>query len=196
MSVPIRTQQKLHDPIARAHRRAAVLRSVAYVAVALVVLGGLCFLGWRIVRHRTQAPAAVGERTPQGIWCRGQDCQYFDRSGERWGSAIFSHGPLLLLVQDERTDATGAERLIPAMFTAVDALPNIELHARSVTFPDSAPGDMRITTDKGYDIIFDAYGDITDQLSTLSVLLADRTKDPAWSPQYIDLRTPGRVYYR
>ena len=53
-----------------------------------------------------------------------------------------------------------------------------------------------MATGKGYDIIFDAGGDVADQLSVLTVFLADRAKDPAFAPQYIDLRTPGRVYYK
>lgn len=138
----------------------------------------------------------VTERVAFGLWCRGSTCSYFDRSGARWGSAVPSRGPLLVRVQDERTEASGSEQLVEGILAAVDGLPALGLLGVSVTLPDSAPGDMRVSVSKKYDLLLDAFGDLSDQLATLGVLLSDRAKDPGWAPQYIDLRTPGRAYYR
>lgn len=136
------------------------------------------------------------ERTPVGAWCVGDTCQYFDMSGARWGSAVPSRGPLLLLVQDERRDAPWDQRLFEGMANAIRALPDIGVRPITVTFPDAAPGDMRISVASGYDIIADALGDVPDQLGTLGVLIADKASDPAFRPLYIDIRTPGRAYYK
>jgi cell division protein FtsQ len=263
MSVPIRTRQSHHDPIARAHHRAGVVRATVIAIVLFVVCAGL---GWvflfssvfavtdisvngaqaagndnvrstvrelldrrtlqilqpahniilldagavaAIIRStyanigdvvvRKQFPhtlsVTVTERVAFGLWCRGDACTYFDRTGARWGSAVPSHGPLLVRVTDERTDADISPKLISGMLAAVDGLPELGVHVVSVELPDSAPGDTRMTTDKHYDILLDASADVPDQLATLEVLLADKAKDPSWAPGYIDLRTPGRVYY-
>jgi len=55
---------------------------------------------------------------------------------------------------------------------------------------------MRIQLSAGYDLLFDVLGDMNDQLSTLAVFIADRAADLVFKPLYIDMRTPGRVYYK
>lgn len=144
----------------------------------------------------------VTERQPLGIWCRraggGDDwtCRYVDRSGARWGQALPSSGTLLLLVKDERTDDILNAAFLSGILAALDGLAPLGLHARSVTLPDAEPGGITIATDKGYDLYLDALGDVADQFAVLGVFLADRAKDPAFAPQYLDVRTPGRVYYK
>ena len=264
MSVPIRDRQSRHDPIARAHHRAGIVRATGIAAGALIFLG---ILGWiflfssvfavtdirvsgaqtigdeqvhvsvqklldrrtlqilqaarNIILLDTGAVAAylqagyaniervavrkqyphtlevvITERVAFGLWCRGDQCAYVDRSGARWGSAVPSRGPLLVRVQDDRTESDVSGKLIQGILMAVDGLPVLGLRAVSVTLPDSAPGDIRIAVNKKYELLMDALGDIADQLATLGVLLSDKAKDATWAPQYIDVRTPGRAYYR
>jgi cell division septal protein FtsQ len=138
----------------------------------------------------------VIEREAFGVWCRGDDCSYVDRTGARWGSAVSSRGPLLVRVEDERTDDDLPLKLMAGLLAAIDGLPPLGLHVVSVTLPDSAPGDTRLLLDAGYSLLMDVYADTTDQLATLGVLLADKAKDSAWKPQYVDIRTPGRAYFR
>jgi cell division protein FtsQ len=136
------------------------------------------------------------ERVPIGAWCVGESCQYFDRSGARWGTAVPSRGPLLLLVRDERSDAAWDPRLFAGLMAVADGLPDMGVRPITLTFPDTAPGDMRVSVAAGYDVVFDALGNIQDQLATLRVLITDRAGDPGFRPAYIDTRTPGRVYYK
>lgn len=138
----------------------------------------------------------VTGRIAFGLWCRDNACAYFDRDGARWGSAVPSRGPLLVRVEDERADTDIPQRLVQGMLIALDGLPELGLRGISVSLPDAAPGDMHIAVDKKYNLLFDAQGDVADQLATLGVLLSDKSKDAAWASQYIDLRTPGRAYYR
>ncbi|MCC6405096.1 MAG: FtsQ-type POTRA domain-containing protein [Candidatus Yanofskybacteria bacterium] len=139
---------------------------------------------------------SVVEREPVGIWCRGDACRYYDRSGAQWGEAVPSRGPLLLLVNDERSSADDAQEVTQRLLAATDGLIALGIRPRWATLPDSAPGDMRIATDRSFELYMDASGDIADQLSTLGVLLSERATDAAWAPRYIDLRTAGRVYYK
>jgi|GEM_PF-3428710 len=137
----------------------------------------------------------VHARVAVGTWCRKDVCQYFDVSGKRWGIAIPSRGPLLVFVQDERSDSSD-ERVFKGLMGAVGTLPSMGMYPRTITLQDGAPGDMRIQLSVGYDLLFDALGDMDDQLSTLSVFISDRASDPVFKPLYIDMRTPGRVYYK
>lgn len=138
----------------------------------------------------------VTERQPIGAWCRGQECQFFDAQGIRWGQALRSSGPLLLLIDDERSDDSIAPKLLQGILATLDGLPRLGLSGRSITLPDGQAGQIIIRTAAGYDIYLDAFGDVSDQLQVLGVFLADRAKDPAFAPTYLDLRTPGRVYYK
>lgn len=138
----------------------------------------------------------VTERIPFGVWCRGDACQYIDRTGARWGDAPRSRGTILLLIDDQQEDTLFDSRLFTSITTAADQLPEFGIRLAWVLLPDTAPGDMTVRTDIGFDLRFNAFGDMDDQLTTLAVFLADRAKDAAFHPQYIDLRTPGRVYYR
>ncbi len=138
----------------------------------------------------------VTVRQPLGVWCRGDACTYWDSSGARWGNAVQSVGPLFLLVRDQRSSDDADPRLLQGIVTAVDGLSGLNLTARMVILPDAEPGGMRITMTSGYDVLMDGLGDVPDQLDTLRVFLAGRAKDTTFRPLYVDLRTPGRVYYK
>lgn len=138
----------------------------------------------------------VIERVPTGVWCKESACQYIDAQGARWGDAPRSHGQLLLLIDDDRSDATDDERMFAGIRTANQRLRELGIPPAWVILPDTAPGDMTVQLARGYDIRFNTFGDMADQLSTLEVFLADRAHDDGFHPTYIDLRTPGRVYFK
>ena len=146
--------------------------------------------------HRQPPTAVIADRIPVGVWCRQDSCQFWDRHGIRWGNTFRSSGSLLLLVDDQRADDVADPDLVAGMLAAVDGLSATGLRAVSVTLPDNEPGGIRIRTSAGYDLYMDALGDVSDQLSTLAVFVADRAHDPAFKPQYLDTRTPGRIYYK
>lgn len=54
---------------------------------------------------------------------------------------------------------------------------------------------MSLQTTVGYDILFDASGDVNAQANALMVLLRDTVKDPS-GLEYIDLRFGDHVYYK
>lgn len=135
-------------------------------------------------------------RMAVGVWCRSDVCQYWDESGAFWGSALPSTGPLLLMVEDDRAASDSADTLVGSIVTAVADIKSIGITARKVMLPNAEPGGLRITTAAGYDLLMDGLGDIADQVDTLTLFLADRAKDSTFHPAYIDLRTPGRVYFK
>jgi cell division protein FtsQ len=136
------------------------------------------------------------ERTPSGIWCRGDECTLFDRTGARWGSAPPSRGTLLISVRDERPDAALPPKLFSGILAIADGLPAYGIRAMLMTLPDHAPGDVVVTTNRGYTVVLDALGDVVDQLDTLGILLAEHAQDSSFVPVNIDVRTTGRIFYR
>jgi len=177
-------------------RRSLLLADTGALAAALTEQ----FPSLRDIRVTKEYPHTLGitaaGRVPAGAWCRGQDCSLWDRDGARWGTAAPSVGPLLLLVRDERTDDDRDSRLLAGILAATDGLPALGLAARTVILPDAEPGGIRILVDKKYELYLDALGGVAEQLDTLGVFLADRANDAAFNPVYIDLRTPGRVYFK
>ena len=170
---------------------------VLYAVVALAIIVGL---GWA-ARHvswprGTRTAVVETPRIPAGVWCRQDSCQLWDRTGTRWGTAVPSVGTLLVMVNDQRSDDSLSPKFLAGLLAAIDGLATTGLKARIVTLPDAEPGGIRITTSRGFDVYMDALGDVADQLSTLSVFLADRSKDATFKPLYLDLRTPGRIYYK
>jgi hypothetical protein len=135
-------------------------------------------------------------RIPEGIWCRGDVCRFWDRTGTFWGSVVPSVGPLLMLIRDDRTDDEDTHELFAGILMTLDGLEPLGLSAKYVVIPDAEPGGIRIPTNRGWDLLIDTANDIEDQLRTLDVLLADKASDSSFLPLYVDLRTPGRVYYR
>lgn len=138
----------------------------------------------------------VTERTPVGLWCRPPEpmCRLWDRFGVRWGQAVESVGPLLVLVIDQRHDDDLPGPLLAGMLAALDGMPDLGIPVRRVILPDAEPGGIRLETPEGVTLALDALGDLPDQLTTLAVFLADRGTEAL--PAVVDLRTPGRVYFR
>lgn len=203
MAVGIRSQP-YHDPMAsRRHRRTWLKRLIWGGSIAgVVAAAGFSVHHWwpTISKHFQKATIAPVARTPIGTWCRGsgsdQTCQFFDASGTLWGSALPSSGPLLLLINDQRSDDASMSIPFDRILAATQGLLPLGLAAKTITLPDAEPGGLTVTLTKGYDLYFDGLGNIADQLQVLGIFLADRAKDPTFRPQYIDLRTPGRVYYK
>jgi cell division septal protein FtsQ len=165
--------------------RAAVLSAFPQIAEVTVVAD------WP---HTVRV--TVAERVLAGAWCRGASCRYWDRSGARWGTAVPSVGPLLLLVVDERAEDSMDSAFLQGMLAAVDGTTPMGLKVRRIVLPDAEPGGVRLELAQGYELRMDALGDIADQLATLQVFLGEKAKDPIFRPVYLDLRTLGRVYFQ
>ena len=70
------------------------------------------------------------------------------------------------------------------------------IKTRSVTIPENSVDEFRVAAAGGYDILFSLDSDYKNQLSVLRIFLDQKGKDPAFDPQYLDLRIDGRVYFK
>lgn len=138
----------------------------------------------------------VLERKSSGIWCASQECRYFDDEMQTWGPAVRSSGFLLLTVEDSRPREGFA--IDADFFRAIlEVSANLsQATIKSAVIPEDSFDEFRIYTDKSFYIIFSLGTNIKSQLEVLKIFLEERSRDPAFNPQYIDLRIEERVYFR
>ena len=138
----------------------------------------------------------IVEREPAGIWCSNNECRYFDDEMQTWGPAVRSSGFLFLTVEDERSrEKFGIEEdFFRAINEVVGGLPGLTV--KTVIIPENSFDEFRIYTDKDFYLIFSLGVSIKNQLEVLKIFLEEKTKDPNFHPQYIDLRIEGRIYYK
>lgn len=140
----------------------------------------------------------VEERQSFGIWCKGQECHFFDREGVILSAAPQSSGFLLLSVEDQRpAESFGIDFMfLDPILSIADKLRNMGVQIKRYTIPVNSVDEFRAQTSGGYDIVFSRSSQLARQVEVLRIFLDDQKKDPAFAPQYIDIRIDGRVYYK
>lgn len=140
----------------------------------------------------------VAERKPLGIWCFGEKCSYFDSDGFTWGEPPKSSGFLLLRVQDmrERTENSLSKDILEKITSLSGGIGELDIPVKEFKVSQTAITDLAVSTGKGYTIYFDLDGDVKGQLETLKIFLDKRSVESSFTPQYLDLRIAGRVYYK
>jgi hypothetical protein len=140
------------------------------------------------------------QRHPYGVWCRArgdtETCASFDALGISWGTSIPSSGTLLLSVLDERPNGTLERPLLDSIILLVEHLRAIDVSVRRVILPAVALEEVRVVSTEGSDIRFSLQADLPEQLAGLETFLADQRKKGDFAPAYLDVRVPGKIYYR
>ena len=144
------------------------------------------------------------ERKPAGIWCFGPPdggCSYFDEEKVLWGQPAKSSGFIFLTVDDQRDklnqqDSKSDRQIDNDFFEPImKVAKNMTGEIKNITIPKDSFNEFRVyTTD--YYIVFTTDFDVQDQLDVLKIFMDEKTKNPDFHPQYIDLRIEGRVYYK
>ena len=153
--------------------------------------------GWfeRAVRIR------VEERQPFGIWCPHEnDCVIFDKEGIVFGSAPRTFGTLLLKIDGETglLPVVGEplfrnSEWLPRIIETLDELQEAGLSAKAVRVRAIALREWEAATPSGTRLLF-SFDFIPTQLS--AVLSDFRNKEKLDTLSYVDLRVPGRMYYK
>ena len=138
----------------------------------------------------------VIERRPSGIWCSGSECRYFDKEMNTWGLAARSSGFLFLTIEDMRSKEQFSieEDFFRSINEVAGDLPGLTV--KTVTIPENSFDEFRVYTDKGFYITFSLDSDLAGQMEIFKIFWQEKSKDPAFTVQYIDLRIDGRVYFR
>lgn len=138
---------------------------------------------------------AVGRAFSNGA---KKQCRHFDADGRAWGDVSRSSGSILLVVDDEKHDPAdfiGPSLLQPVRAVA-DGLARQGVRVQYLKIPDNQFDDIWAVTNKGYPIYFNRAENIDNQLNTLKIFLENKSNDPNFHPQYLDVRIAGRVYYK
>jgi cell division septal protein FtsQ len=148
---------------------------------------------------------AITERQSAGIWCFVADnrCFYFDKSGVAYAEAARSSGFLILNVADYRGQAValgsrvGSQEWIKNIITAREVLMKVGISAAEFSIPPDSFDEFDAKTAEGWKIFFSNSADVTQQISSLAILLRDKLPaEKRKSLEYFDLRIQDRIYYR
>ena len=137
------------------------------------------------------------ERQPEGIWCFGDDCSYYDHNGILIAPAPRSSGFLMLTVNDMRQNLVRIVDLkfLTAIQTILSSLDSQGIKVKSITIPAGTFTEFDVATANGYPIKFSIDSDLAGQVRALEIYRKQHT-DPNPPYQYLDLRFDGRVYYK
>jgi hypothetical protein len=149
------------------------------------------------------------ERQAEGVWCFGSDsisttpnCKYFDQEGVMFGQAIQSSGVLLLNVDDMRVQSASAssvlvdQAFLKGIQTVTSILAEQKVKIKNITIPLGTYTEFDVLVGEGYIVKFSLDSDIKNQLDVFRIFKDQKITKGALSPQYIDLRFDGRVYYK
>lgn len=136
------------------------------------------------------------ERHAIGIWCFGENCNYFDETGVLWGDAPHTSGGLLISVQDQRPDnSTLNSEMLAAIQKIYQTLSSVHLSIKNIVIPAETLKEFWLVTSQNYPIKMSLDTDLKAQLRAFRIFLDQKT-GPNFQPQYVDLRIDGRIYYK
>jgi cell division septal protein FtsQ len=138
-------------------------------------------------------------RQPSLGWSTGDQSYLLDLDGTAIGA--LPAGSTLPVVSDgSNLPVTVGQQVAPQQFVAfvVDLVPALKADGYKVTGLSIADTtfDLTVSTNKGYQLIFDttrAVGDEISDLKAVQALLVTQAKTPS---KYIDLRIAGKAYWQ
>jgi len=145
----------------------------------------------------------VKAREPEGIWCSGGECFYFDDEGIAYKRSAESSGFLLTSVKDRRGRRLGlGERVeesiwLDSIILARDLLSNSGFAVREFIIPDGSFDEFHARTSFGFDIYISFSTSIRRQLDAFVIAWKDKIPNSKKSQlEYVNLTVPGRIYYK
>src|SRR3989344_2360847 len=146
-------------------------------------------------------------KTALGIWCFGEKssggCFYFDKNGIAFETSADSDGPLLLRVEDEKSQfeklgqAVTDKEPLAFILSIRPELEKIKIDIKKITIPLDEDFRVDAETTEGWKIYFSVRDDLKSQVNSLNVFLAQKISSEKRSIlQYIDVRIPNRAYYK
>ncbi len=160
----------------------------------------------------------IKEKNLNLIWCQKKQeerkCFYLDQDGMVFGKAFdidlenldrekLINGPFIL-VEEERESFSSLEEKI-AVSELVDFIFQIKLILPKIaglkmvkgSIGLASAGQINVETEEGWQVYFDTTRELTSQVKILDLVLTEKiTKEERESLEYIDLRVPGRIYYK
>lgn len=191
--------------VVRDHMRASLLSSnLLFIDSDLVIEELLKLFPWvkdvQIQRDwPSQLRVRLTAREPIGVWCKPlskeQECYFFDEE-RTWGSAVPSRGTLLLTVMDEHPEGAPYAELVTTILMVSERLKSLDVNVSRITLPAGPLDEIHVTTTDGYPVIFSQETDLGEQFDVLEVFFSERRARGEGGPEFIDVRVPGKIYYK
>jgi len=147
----------------------------------------------------------IEKRSEAALYCikEGDACYFLDEAGVAWKNAPKISGLLQVKIRGENAPSSLGEEIVPRhiMDIIFDIVVRMRANEKRILFIkefiiDSST-EIKITSSLGLSIILDTSESIADQLNTLYIILEREIPPEKWeNVEYIDLRIPGRVYYK
>jgi cell division septal protein FtsQ len=138
-------------------------------------------------------------RQPSLGWSTGDQDYLLDLDGTAIGP-LPSGSTLPVVTDGSNLPVAVGQRVVPEQFVAfvIDLVPALKTDGYKVTglSISDTTFDLTVSTNKGYQLIFDttrAVGDEISDLKAVQALLVTQGKTPS---QYIDLRIAGKAYWQ
>jgi cell division septal protein FtsQ len=152
----------------------------------------------------------VSERKGIIIWCYQSNCFFVDKNGVAYEriSQILPNGEgnqeEMYVVQEEQEEPIEpgqkiAEKdFIEFILEAIDSLERYSgLEAVSLKTPSSVSLEIWITTNEGWQAIFDTSRSAESQAANLAKFLNEKiSQEERKNLEYVDLRVRGKIYYK
>ncbi|MFH1460852.1 MAG: FtsQ-type POTRA domain-containing protein [Patescibacteria group bacterium] len=158
----------------------------------------------------------IFERKQVGIWCQVQElststpekinqCYYFDQEGVIFKKSPLIKNSLMVNIFSDKSPVKIRDRVLDSemidfILAIRQDLPRIKtassLILEAIDFETISLGDLRATTNYGWQIYFNPSYSVSSQLEALRVVLAEQIKEGVNDLEYLDLRIEGRVYYK
>jgi cell division septal protein FtsQ len=141
----------------------------------------------------------VNLKQPGIGWTTGNQSYLVDRDGTIIDS--FPAGSALpVVVDDSNLPVKISQRIVATKFVTfvTELIPHIPEYGLSVTKVEvkETTVDLYVTTNKGYQLIFDTSRNASDELADLKGVMALITSQKKTPTAYIDLRIPNKAYFK
>ena len=157
--------------------------------------------GIDIQSTREKVEISITERKTLGVWCKENDCFYFDKAGVIFENAPKSVGSLVISISDERDIDVNIGSIVldeqqVDLAETVHGLigRNFSFGIRTIVIaPD---GEVEVLTSENWRLLLEKDDDIEYQLSNLKYVLDEEIKARRGELEYVDLRLGNKVYYK
>lgn len=141
----------------------------------------------------------IVERRALGVWCRprsrDQECFLFDND-RVWGRGVPSTGTLMLTIMDHHPEGSPVAGLVADILKLTERMKVLDISTAQVVLPAGSLDEIHLLTTDGYPIYFSKQSDLDEQLEVLEIFLGQVRTNGDFLPAYIDVRVPGKIYYK
>lgn len=142
----------------------------------------------------------IHEQAPELLWRSGTSTYVVSDDGHAYSQNSQNNSGLITVVDGSNVPVSLGQALVPTQFVQFVKSLKSKLNPLGVTPAQLSVGEttseILVATSSGYSIRFDTTRSIDDQIADLKATLETLKKQNKKITEYIDLRIPGKVFYK